>query len=123
MIQEEEVLIVVKNDDIKTFYHIPKDFIPEEVRQLESIDLHGNVCYFNERLLCHKYFGIGLDEKFTLLHLVSNKNDINDYEEIINSIPIFKDFQIDIKKTILKNINDIITIKLDGRIKDLYRFS
>lgn len=122
-----DILIIIKNNEEKIFYHIPKEFVPEEVKNLEEYDINGNFYFYDKRLICHKYFGIGLDTNFTQLYKINDKNNIyhkfnmEEYEKIIESKPLFENYKIDIKKENLSlntiNLLDtILMIKLNSRI-------
>lgn len=104
--------ILVKNDALKSLFLVPKELVTKKIRQLSEDIIHGNSSYFEERLLCQQYFGVGIDNHFTSLDLIKNKKNIEEYKEAIISTPIFEEFKVE--SVVLKPNSDFLNITLDG---------
>ena len=98
------ILFIIQNYDETMYFKIPPKEINSEVFNiLFGNPIYGNSYYFNVRMICHKYFGFGLDEGFTLI------NNINDNEKklmstILEKPPIFLKYRLG--ESFMIEIND-----------------
>jgi hypothetical protein len=84
-------LCVINNHDETAFFRVPTNKIPRAVKRFQSQSINASMVYWDDRILLHKYFGIGLDDD-----IMDDDDDhlLKERTKVKASVPIFEQYKL-----------------------------